>query len=267
MGNSKGNIEGNNRVYNQTEMLARVKKVLQENGIDTSTQKSIGDYFGVVSSAISNWENNKKPIGLEKLIKVSSDFNVSLDWLVFGIEQNREEPAEIEKEPDPLETVQEKNKTGYNILEICQAIVTLSNSSFAHITIDENNGFFDDMGNYTFPSFSLHVSIDNMNSIDYLHFRYVTLKTKNPFSEKKFSVFWSKCMLTDFLHGLRPIARGNKLFKSELLEQIGDMRLGGLRGGCTYNKIMLETEFYIEKATQAIDMSATTDYDDSIINL
>lgn len=46
------------------------------------TQKQMGNILGVSRTAISQWENNKEIIPLDKLNIYANYFNVSLDYIV-----------------------------------------------------------------------------------------------------------------------------------------------------------------------------------------
>lgn len=49
-----------------------------------TSQKGLAEEFNLSNSYISNIENGAKP-SLEYLTNIASQFNISLDWLVFGI--------------------------------------------------------------------------------------------------------------------------------------------------------------------------------------
>lgn len=224
-----GNCKGNNREYNRIDSYRRVLQVLQENGIDISTQGKKANYFSVSQPLVSSWESGKKPLPLETLIKVAHDFGVSLDWLVFGA-SDKEAPTETKKEP--AEPIQKKN--GYNLMDVCRALVGLSEIDFIHMKIDEKGGGVNASCGYTMPSFTVHIAIDDVITTEYLHCYSIHRKPEKAFTDNgKYFKFCAKCLLADFLHHFRPIVNGEKLYKLELLENIRH-----ITDLYTYNQIM-----------------------------
>lgn len=92
-----GNFLGHKRETNPSKTYERIVSLLRENEFDASTQGSIGMALNVDQSTVSKWKNGKLP-GIEVLIKVANQFNVSLDWLVFG-----EDYATQKESATPLE--------------------------------------------------------------------------------------------------------------------------------------------------------------------
>ena len=62
----------------------RIKDLRQKKGL---TQAELADNMGFTSQTVSNWESGAREPDIEALIKLSSLFNVSLDYLLSGKEQ------------------------------------------------------------------------------------------------------------------------------------------------------------------------------------
>ena len=111
MGNSMGN---NDYEYTPGKVYERVQLLFKKVGLGT-TQKDISNELHVSQSSVSKW---KSGIPTDKLAAISKRFCVSLDWLVFGKEDDKKDfPAEPAEKP-----IEE-----YTVKDICKAFVALSN--------------------------------------------------------------------------------------------------------------------------------------------
>lgn len=52
------------------------------------TQEALAEKFGVERQCISNYENGKRTLYTDILIKYAQFFNVSIDYIVFGSEKD-----------------------------------------------------------------------------------------------------------------------------------------------------------------------------------
>ncbi len=121
MGNSMGN---NGYEYTPGKVYERVKLLFKKAGLGT-TQEDISKELHVSQSSVSKW---KSGIPVDKLAAISQKFDVSLDWLVLGKEDNRRDfPAETAEKP-----IEE-----YTIKDICKSFAALAR--IANIDIEECN--------------------------------------------------------------------------------------------------------------------------------
>lgn len=67
------------------EILTRMRKVY-----DFNSNRELAEYLAVKETTVSNWKA-RKSIPFEILLRVSSENNISLDWLVYGEEKNKAE--------------------------------------------------------------------------------------------------------------------------------------------------------------------------------
>ncbi len=96
-----GNSLGHTLKIDYGKTLDRIVSLLKKDGLDTSTQAKIGKLLNVDQSTVSKWKNTQLP-GTETLVNLAIKYNVSLDWLVFGIEGDaaQKESAAPNKEGD-----------------------------------------------------------------------------------------------------------------------------------------------------------------------
>ena len=66
-------------------ILNRIIKLLGD-----ADQKQLTDFLGLKKTAFTDWKNGKSNSYRKYLIEISKYFNVSIDYLVYGIEQNNE---------------------------------------------------------------------------------------------------------------------------------------------------------------------------------
>ena len=66
--------------------LPKMKELREKQGL---TQKGFGDIFGVSEATVSNYENGKRDPDLDSLCQIADYFDVSLDMLVRGKENDR----------------------------------------------------------------------------------------------------------------------------------------------------------------------------------
>jgi len=72
----------------QNSIEDRIKQAREKKGI---SQEELGSLIGVSSRTIVNYEKNANKISIEKLKKISKECEVSVQWLVNGIEFKNEE--------------------------------------------------------------------------------------------------------------------------------------------------------------------------------
>ena len=60
-------------------------------------QAEFAEVFQVSRQTVSNWETNRKPPDIDKIIKISEFGNVSLDWLITGVDKTLEYKKEIDE--------------------------------------------------------------------------------------------------------------------------------------------------------------------------
>lgn len=96
--NMGGSMVGSSGGHSPQKTYNRIKELLEKNGYDTSNQEKIGDAVNVSRSSVQRWQNNFPK--MDDLIFISQKFGVSLDWLVFGKEENKKDsPAETAEKP------------------------------------------------------------------------------------------------------------------------------------------------------------------------
>ena len=61
------------------EVGKNISKIRKDNNL---TQDDLAEKYYVTRQTISNWENGKSYPDLETLVKISNDFNISLDVLL-----------------------------------------------------------------------------------------------------------------------------------------------------------------------------------------
>lgn len=67
--------------------MLRLRELRKKRGL---TMKELGSIMGVAESTISQYETEKRQLDYEMLLKMSSFFDVSVDYILTGIEQKRE---------------------------------------------------------------------------------------------------------------------------------------------------------------------------------
>lgn len=97
------------------------------------TQEELAEELNVSRQSISKWELNKALPDLERIIKISQLFQVSINYILFGTEEmiqeekqlTEEKLAEISTDSQAEETLQsdQKGMTGNHYLLICIIIV------------------------------------------------------------------------------------------------------------------------------------------------
>ena len=70
------------------------------------SQSDLADLLAVSRQSVSKWENDSAVPDLDKLIKMSSVFGVTLDALVFGHPTEESSPPAVEEPPPPAQTIQ-----------------------------------------------------------------------------------------------------------------------------------------------------------------
>ena len=65
------------------------------------SQSDLADLLAVSRQSVSKWENDSAVPDLDKLIKMSSVFDVTLDALVFGNPKEEAPPPAVEEPPQP----------------------------------------------------------------------------------------------------------------------------------------------------------------------
>lgn len=70
-------------IFSTEEVIERMLKIYS-----TKTMKELGDVLNLGRGAVSNW-NVRQSIPLDILLRVSQEKSVSVDWLLFGKEEQR----------------------------------------------------------------------------------------------------------------------------------------------------------------------------------
>lgn len=73
------------------ELGERIKKVMKERDV---TQKMLADKIGITQSKISNYVNGKNFPPVDVLASIAEELHISLDCLVYGIPESKDEPSE-----------------------------------------------------------------------------------------------------------------------------------------------------------------------------
>lgn len=81
------------------DLGARMKQARLQAG---RTQQQVGDAVGKTKAAVSNFENSNNKPSIETLIAFARDTNVSLDWLLLGVQPGGEYDSRIRALPDAL---------------------------------------------------------------------------------------------------------------------------------------------------------------------
>lgn len=127
----------------------RIKELLEKNGYDTSNQEKIGDAVNVSRSSVQRWQNNFPK--MDDLIFISQKFGVSLDWLVFGKEDNKKDsPAETAEKPIKGYTLEKDTHEEFAVYDICKAFANLSKICNIRIIPESNQNTGVPYANY-FP--------------------------------------------------------------------------------------------------------------------
>jgi len=81
------------------ELGARMKQARLHAG---KTQQQIADALKKTKAAVSNFEHDNNKPSIETLIAFAKETNVSLDWLLLGVQPGGEYDARIRALPDAL---------------------------------------------------------------------------------------------------------------------------------------------------------------------
>lgn len=123
-----GSMVGTNGGYSPKNTYDRIKELLEKNGYDVSSDEKMGEVLKTSKSSVQRWKNNFPRV--DDLIFISQKFGVSLDWLVFGKEENKKDsPAEPAEKP-----IEE-----YTVKDICKAFLALSHIANIEIIENENS--------------------------------------------------------------------------------------------------------------------------------
>ena len=87
--------------------MNRLKSIRKENGM---SQSALAKLLGVAQNTISNWENGNRLIDNGMLLKISSVFDVSTDYILGRDNEKPNKPGETELE-DNLIIYQRNGKT------------------------------------------------------------------------------------------------------------------------------------------------------------
>ncbi len=147
------------------ELGKNIIKIRKENNL---TQDDLADKYYVTRQTISNWENGKTYPDLETLLKISDDFNISLDIL---LKEDREMITKIDTSVKAKKKY--KNLLKYVIIAIClllffgYKLIMLNKYKTDEIEIDRDAIFNDtmhiDKENYSGD----RITIDNMSFANY----------------------------------------------------------------------------------------------------
>ena len=107
-------------------MIDRIIKLSKQENI---SQKELTEKLNCSKSLISNWKNKTSKPTIEQLIKLSTIFNVSLDYLILGIKTNNIS----EKEQELLKNYNKADKTTQEIVDKILNIKTKSNFKYSNL--------------------------------------------------------------------------------------------------------------------------------------
>lgn len=109
-----------------SETFERIKKVLEKNGYDVSSNEKIASAVNSSKSSVQRWKNSFPR--MDDLIYISQRFSVSLDWLIYGKEQiNSLVSKETDNQAESKNIQIEKPIEEYTTKDICNAFIALSN--------------------------------------------------------------------------------------------------------------------------------------------
>lgn len=77
------------------EIINRILNLMTEKNVSAST---LTQQLALSSSAITDWKNGKAKPNSESIIKLSNYFEVSIDWLLKGMEFSKKIPAGCRQE-------------------------------------------------------------------------------------------------------------------------------------------------------------------------
>ena len=97
------------------------------------SQKELTEKLNCSKSSISNWKNKTSKPTIEQLIKLSTIFNVSLDYLILGIKTNNIS----EKEQELLKNYNKADKTTQEIVD--KILNIKSKTNFKYSSLKEEN--------------------------------------------------------------------------------------------------------------------------------
>ncbi len=80
---------------NYNEIQGRVVDILHKNGL---TKYKLAQQIGVDKSSITRIFNGERGWGLDMLASIAVNFDVSLEYLVFGVETDNKRIKELEQE-------------------------------------------------------------------------------------------------------------------------------------------------------------------------
>ena len=67
--------------YNKSELGARIKLLRKQHGL---TQEQFSEMLNMTENNLYRMESGRRNISIELLVEISTRFNTSLDYLVFG---------------------------------------------------------------------------------------------------------------------------------------------------------------------------------------
>lgn len=80
---------------NYNEIQGRVVDILHKNGL---TKYKLAQQIGVDKSSITRIFNGERGWGLDMLASIAVNFDVSLDYIVFGVETDNKKVSQLERE-------------------------------------------------------------------------------------------------------------------------------------------------------------------------
>lgn len=132
-----GFMVGTNSGYSPKNTYDRIKELLEKNGYDVSSDEKMGEVLKTSKSSVQRWKNNFPRV--DDLIFISQKFGVSLDWLVFGKEENKKDSsAETAEKPIEENTLKKDTDTNFTVYDICKAFANLSRICNIRIISESN---------------------------------------------------------------------------------------------------------------------------------
>ena len=186
------------------ELGKNIIKIRKENNL---TQDDLADKYFVTRQTISNWENGKSYPDLETLLKISDDFNISLDILL------KEDRKMIEKIDTSVKATKKyKNLLIYFIVGVCLLLffgykaVMLNKYSYDKVDMDTSTIFNEIVYVNKEEYDGKRINIDNMSIANYFE-DYTNANPTSPIKVKRnkdqeVESFYSTSSMTQYIYVL-----------------------------------------------------------------
>lgn len=132
----------------------KILKIRKDNKL---TQENFAEKYNVTRQTISSWENSKSFPDLDTLVKISDDFNISLDVLLKEDKKMIESISKDQKDSKKYKKITLTVVGLIGIIIVCLGIFALKNNQINaqlekqfNATIQENNFYKNTSGGYSF---------------------------------------------------------------------------------------------------------------------